>query len=86
MKYGLVYLIGGDWGIVTDEPISGGNFAARDFINALNFVAADGWEFVSQIDHRESDNGIAYVVKKSRTHDLFTWPLNEINRFQYNNK
>jgi len=64
MKYGLVYLMDGDWGLVTDT-IEGGNFVARDVIQALNTVAEWGWEFVSQIDYPEADNRIAYVVKKT---------------------
>lgn len=64
MKYGLVYLMEGDWGLITDEPFEGGNFVARDVIQALNFAASEGWEFVSQIDYPEADNRIAYVITK----------------------
>jgi hypothetical protein len=64
MKYGLVYLMGGDWGLVTNDALEGGNFVAKNVIDALNIVAEDGWEFVSQIDYFDADDGVAYVVRK----------------------
>lgn len=64
MRYGLVYLMEGDWGLASNKSIDGYNFLANGVVEALNFVADDGWEFVSQIDYPKADNRIAYVVKK----------------------
>jgi hypothetical protein len=68
MKYGLVYLMGGEWGLVT-STIEGGNFVARGVIQALNTVAEWGWEFVSQINYIDADDGVAYVVRKNDMHN-----------------
>jgi hypothetical protein len=83
MKYGLVYLMGGDWGLVTNT-IEGGNFVAKNVIDALNVVAEWGWEFVSQIDYYQADDGKAYVVRKNDNQDRKDKLLQEMDNVYQN--